>query len=885
MNKLYLLLLCCLPVFLLAQRKDKNSLVQIEGYVYESTYRQAMHLASVIVKSQNDSIVQNTTKTNTNGRFVLPIPKGDYTLTVSLLGYEKYGKKLSVSGAEGKLTLDTIYMVEVPFELQGVEIVAKLPPVQVKGDTIEFNAGAYSIDGSTRLRDLVKQIPGLQMDDNGSIKYGGKSITKILLDGKEYFGNDIAMALNTLPANMISKLQLFKKDSEEAKVSGIKDMDPDQVLNVEVKEEFKKSVFGDAKVGWGNKDRYTHQLNLNKMHGDNQYAFVGELNNINDAEYRYSYDFDDNVSKSAGINLNLQSSEKVTVNASGRYGRYMSYDNYRSDSYTSVLKQFNNRFGEGQNSRDDLVYYSNINWNPDSLTYISLVSNLSYDEGSGFHYSNDSSVIVDKSITTSQTWGSQNDHGVKTSNQLVVSRKTQKGRSLTLSFGQSYDFSNNRGSNFSEKNYRSIATLDTIDQRSETESLSRGYELSLRYVEPLTKHDRVYASYYWGTIRSKRDGDTRKIDPQTNEYTIIDSAYSRRTDSEVQKHDFRIGYQRSKKKYSANVNMTVSPTILKNKTYLGDSIMDGLTSTQRVTNFSPSMRLNYMFSESANLGISYFGTSRHPSISQLSADTIIISSMSKNTGNPDLTLSFTHRFAIDFYQSNYQSGRSFSANLNYSRTNDATVSATFVDENSNSVNTYRNASGVWDASAFFNFSSPLKNRNINVGSTLNAYSSQTISFINDERNVIKRNTLSLGVYCRFYSSLFESTLNANSTYGFATNNLADISFSKTQDYSIANTSKLNLKYNFSLESVLNLSYRLGYGEGVRKGEVLWNLSVSKLFLKDNRGNLKVQVFDVLNNFRTEENTVSGSDYNNYWRRVINHYFIASFAYRFELKNK
>lgn len=860
-----------------AQKQDSKD-VMVDGFVFLKGTTDPISSASVIVRRPNDSIFIKGTITKNNGSFSFSLNRGEYIIECSFVGYEK---KYLTREVLKSMTLDTIFLNESDAFTE-VHISAKMPPVNVKGDTIEFNSSAYHIDGSTKLKDFVKQIPGLQFDINGGMKYGGKPINKILLDGKEYFGNDIQMALNNLPANMISKLQLFNKESEESKASGIKDIEPDQVLNVSVKEDYKKSIFGDTKLGLGSKDRYTVGLNLNKLHGDNQFALNSTFNNMNDSEYRNYADFDDNVLKNVGANVNLQSSEKITWNSSIDYSDYKTNDSYRSDSYTSILKQYSNREGEGTNKQRNIFLSSNLKINPDSLTYISLTTNIGYSDGNGINLSLDSATIVDKSRTVSRTSSQSNNSGINFNNQLTVSRKTSKGRSLTLTFGQQYDDSETLGKNFSEKVYYDVMKRDTLDQRSKTTNNTQGFNLSARYVEPLSKKDKLYLSYYYSYQQSEREGDTRRLDPNTKDYTIIDTAYSRNTYSKILKHDFRVGYQRVGEKGSLNLNFTVSPSDMRNKTVLVDSVLD---LKQKVVNYSPSVRLNWKPSESSSLGLSYIGSSRYPSLTQLSADTVVISTMRKTIGNPDLRISFTHRGGLDFYVSDFDSGRSFNINLTYSQTKNAVVNSTFVDDHSNTISTYTNSNGISNGSVYSNFTTPLKNRNITIGFNANGSVSRNINFINSQKNVLKNSSFSFGGVLLVYSGVVESNLNISSSFNFSHNNLADISFSRTINTSLSNTTRFNIKWDFRLESIFNFSWREGYGTDVRKTETLWNLAISKLILKDKRGEVKLEVYDVLNNYRTQENKVSGSDYSNYWRKVVNNYFVASFTYRFDLRNQ
>lgn len=876
----YLLIL--LPVLSFSQ-EDAHPLGIIKGTIADADTKEGIELATIILLSPVDSTFLQGISTSHTGSFSFQYDSGKYLLEASMLGYKKQYRDIHLTGKNPSIDLDTIFLKMGDIYLQEMQIEGKLPPIQVKGDTIEFNAGAYNTDGSSVLKDLIKQIPGLEMDQNGVLKANGKTISKILVDGKEYFGNDINMALSTLPANMINKLQLFEKESEEAKASGIKDDNPEQVLNLEVKEEFKKSIFGDTKSGIGNKGRHTNRMNVNKMHGDNQYSLVGDINNINDSEYAsFAFaNFDDNIDKSIGGNFNIQESEKFTINGSARYSNNKTRDEYVSDSYSSILNQYSDRNGKGVNRRQNIDLNTSIDWKPDSLTTIYFITRFGYNEGKNIATSADSARIVDKSTTSTHTTRSSKNNNFNIANSLMVSRKlNSEGRNITLSLGQNHGKDKGDGKNYSEKKYWETNVTDIIDQQSENNSNNSSYGFSARYVEPLGKENRLHLSYQASIGNSSRDGDVRRLDPLSGDYTLLDSAYSRITDSYSLRQSIRIGFQQTKEKYNWGVNFSVDPSYMHNQTFLEDSLLEDLK--QKVVNFSPSARFSWKYNKNTFIDFGYNANTRHPSITQLSADTVIYSATSKSVGNPGLKPSFDNNFSLSFRKSDFESGRYLSASISYSYTFNSTVGYQLVDDNSNTINSFRNIDGNSTAYAYVSFNTPLKNKKFNIGVNLNTFYSRNIGFINEKKNIQDRYTLSPSVSGRFNSDRVEANLNVYVNHSIGMNDLAEIKRSDNTDYKLSNSLKIKLPLDFAVESNLDFSHRSGLGEGVKKDETMWNLAASKQFLKEKRGTLKLEIFDILNDLRQQENTVSGSDYSNYWRRVVNNYFIFSFSYRFNI---
>lgn len=871
--------------FAMAQKEQKQNNYNITGIICDSISKDPIFGVNILFKNDADTIQTFVTNTNETGKFEIKLPdNSNYKFETVFLGFEKYSAKLNLNiknDIKKQINLDTIFLMEKFIELTEYEILGIIPPTQVKGDTIQINSGAYNIERDMNLKDWIKKIPELQIDQNGSIKFGGKTITKILLDGRKYFGNDINTALTSLPAIIIQKLQIYKNESEEAKSSGIKDFDPDTVLNIEVKQDFKKSIFGDILLGRGNKNRYLEKLNATKLHDNNQFALNADRSNINQEDFGYTNDFTDNKKQNLNLSSNIEASDKFSINNNFRLNNFKNADQYKSDGFSSILNQFHHKEGKSLTSRTSSAISTSINWNPDSLTYISANIDLSADKNRSMFISADSSNIVNVSNTTSQNIRNQHGNSYGMSSSLVASRKTKKGRSFTLSMNYGITASNSKGDNNSITEY-SRQHIDTLNQIVNYDNNSDRFSMSLRYVEPLSKSSKIFTSAQISNIASNRDNKVFKFDKDLGEFSIVDTTYSRNTSTSVVNYDFSLGYQYTSSKININSNFTVSPYVLKNKSWWQEITYENRK--QKALNYSPNIRIFYMIEESCSLSINYAGISRFPTVSQLSADTIIISPMAKTVGNPNLQSTFVHRFSTDFYKSNYDSGLSLNGSLNYNITSKAVVANNFVDDKSNSLSTYSNVNGIYDVSAYGGFNTPLTNRNITIGVSLVDYFSKDINYINDKQNIVKNNTFNTNTYVRFYSDIVETNLSLGFTYSTQNNLLAEKSLSITKNYNLENNTKLKLWKGLSFESFLNASYKAGYSKEVRKSEILWNLAVAKVFLQDKRGKIKFEIYDVLNNYRQVESVVSGSDYSNYWQKAINNYFIISFTYNLDLRN-
>ncbi|CAN5578916.1 TonB-dependent receptor [soil metagenome] len=258
----------------------------IRGAVVDSVSRKPLMEASVSLLSGKDSSLVSFGITDGDGKFeFLKVAEGQYRLLVTYVGYRGRAKRISVTKDDPIADAGTIDIVAQSQTLMEVSVQGERAPIAVKGDTLEFNAGSFKTRPNAQVEDLLKKLPGVEVDRDGNVKAQGQSITKILVDGKPFFGNDPKMATRNLPADIIDKVQLFDQSSEQSAFSGVDDGDREKTINITTKKDKRKGSFGQQTIGAGPKPgddaRYSGRVSLNQFNNGRQISVLGMANNVN----------------------------------------------------------------------------------------------------------------------------------------------------------------------------------------------------------------------------------------------------------------------------------------------------------------------------------------------------------------------------------------------------------------------------------------------------------------------------------------------------------------------------------------------------------------------------------------------------------------------------
>ena len=384
-----------------AQTKGR---VTVSGTVIDKEDNSPVMQATVQLLSLPDSTMATGNVTNNNGRFSLEARPGKYVLKVSFVGYTPYMKEMQLTSSKATVNVGRIALGTDAVMLSEAVVTAEAPPVTVSGDTLGYNASAYRTPEGAALEELVRKIPGAEVDDDGNVKLNGKSISKLLVDGKEFFGGDVKTGLQNLPADMVEKISAYDRQSDNARITGIDDGEEEAVLDLTVKKGMNQGLICnmDAGIGDGKSEdgsdtpyRYTANVNINRFgsHGDNssQFTLIGRANNVNDMRFgggggpRWRRNNGLTASKEFGLNYAMEN-EKFEFGISARY-------NYRDNDAVSVSQvenflptgnsSFSNSNGWNRNKNQNMNANMHLEWRPDSMTTLFMRGNMSWGESDG----------------------------------------------------------------------------------------------------------------------------------------------------------------------------------------------------------------------------------------------------------------------------------------------------------------------------------------------------------------------------------------------------------------------------------------------------------------------------------------------------------------------
>ena len=402
-------LLLFLTLFSLAVGAQK---VIVNGKVTESGTGEPLPGATVLLLSPKDSSQVTGGAANISGAFSLPAVKaGRYLLKVSFMGYQTHLRDITLQSKKKSHDLGVISLDENAQIMKEAVVEAKLAQVEMKEDTFIYNAAAFRTAEGAMLEELVKKLPGAEVDDNGNITINGKSVKKIMVDGKEFFSNDTKMAMKNLPTKMIEKIKSYERKSDYSRVTGIDDGDEETVLDLTVKKGMKEGWLVNADGAYGTEDRYSGKLSINRFMDNYHFSLIGSANNIND---RSMGGWGGRGGRGGGGGAGIVTSQMAGVN--------FAWENGKKDNEAGLLKTGGNvRFSRTSTENESLtnsqtfltgsskwtnstsssipVNWSlnadfRLEWKPDSLT--NLIFRPSYSHSENYNNGESESVTFNK---------------------------------------------------------------------------------------------------------------------------------------------------------------------------------------------------------------------------------------------------------------------------------------------------------------------------------------------------------------------------------------------------------------------------------------------------------------------------------------------------------
>ncbi len=917
-------LLSLLSLVFLVSFASAQSVATVKGILIDSLNKQSLKDASIVVLAASDSSLEVFTLAKADGSFIINnAPFGEMLVQVKFQGYEPFSKKITFSAKNSSVDLGKIYLQTAANDLGNVTVTQS--PVQMKKDTVEFTASAFKTKPNAVAEDLLKKIPGIQVDKDGGIKAQGETVQRVLVDGKRFFGDDPKMATRNLPPDIIDKIQVFDAASDQSAFTGFDDGNRVKTINITTRKDKRKGYFGRAALGAGaNSDDalYDNNINISKFNGDQQITFTGQANNVNKQNFSVQDMLGSlggggfggagggggrggggatmgggggggllgtggggGIVKTLSAGLNYKDNWGTKTQFSGSYFFNDQTTNRDQNSLTENLvtgstdssifsKQVQSSVTNNKNHRINF----NIETNFDTSNSLIIRPNISFQNTHSETFQTTSSTRGKiASLNSSRVNSVRDNQGINGSLEATFRHRfAKKGRTYSIGLNSSYNTNDGSGSNLSvnEFNLPFRNYIDTLDQIYTTNRDGKNNSATLSYTEPIGKNKQLEFNYNISSNVNNSGRATQGYNKVTNEYDIAVPNLSNIFENTFNANRLTLNYrvQNAKYNFSVGSGLQVGDLVSKN-------ISTNVNLKQHFVNLFPSANFRYDFTKSKNLRLFYNGRTSQPSAEQLQPVIDNSNPLLIRTGNPNLKQQFSHSFRFLF-----NSFDIFTQKIIF-----ATLSGSFIEndiQNSTSISgggvqTIKpvNLSGTYNVNGFFNYGFPIKKPKSNLNLMANVSRSQTQTLVNSISN-FTRNT-NLGGTVSWTTNIkegFDMNFSSNSNLTMARYTLQPQQNGDFFSQTISTEATIYSKSGWVLSTDFDYIYNAGRSEGFNTSIPLWNASLSKQMLKNKAGELKFYVFDLLNQNISISRNVTSNFIQDLQTRVLKRYFMISFTY-------
>ncbi|GAB2770508.1 TonB-dependent receptor [Rhabdobacter roseus] len=900
----------------------------IKGTVMDSTGNK-LPGATVMLLLPKDSSLVNYGRTDTEGALEFKnVKRITYLLKISYVGYLPFQQEVKPTD-EAINELGTLQMKELNQDLFEVVIKTARAPLSIRGDTVEYNASSFKVPPGSTVEDLLRRLPGMQIGQDGSIQAQGEEVKRVTVDGKRFFGDDPKMATKNLPADAISKVQVFNDKSEQSRITGVDDGKREKTVNLELKDSHKKGGFGKATLGAGTDSRAEAKINYNRFNDKQQFAIVGFGNNVNQTGmswddyqdfrgsqsfnwgdnadfgfssggmYYYSSGDDESVTLqpgggsrdrgftknyAGGANYNYDD-KKTKLNTSYFYNQteqtldaFSQRENFLSNNTSFRTLNDNTRLNFNANHRGNLRFEKKL----DSLNTLVIFSNGRYGQGNNRYNSLQQFYRNDGTLSNQSTINNFNQFNSFAIENAMIYRHEfrKKGRNFAASV--TYNVSNSQG----DGDQRSVNefffegnrpdSLLNISQVNQTNSLRNVIKSSVYYIEPFAK------KFFWETFYNfsyRTDEVDRDVSDRRGDVEVRNSFLSRYYTNNFTYNRLGTSVRYSHKGLNLVAGLAGQQFKLRGK-YAEDQTSRDFGRIDR-TFFAwiPNVSFNYNLKNNRYLRANYSVSLQEPSIRDLQPIVDNSNPLYIQIGNPDLLPQTYHNASVGYSHFNPGNFTQFFVSLNYTYNVNQIIYNQTIDENFVTTTRPTNITGGERLGVYGNYGFPLKKTKatLNVFSSLNF--SNNITFINAVENQTRTDAYNVGVrldltpvdWLTFYPNANWNI--SNTRYSINTSqNQQIVNNTYGAEMNIRLPKDIFIKSDFVHRSYVN--ERFGFNQQIP----ILNMAVYKLFLKNKRGEMRLTAYDVFNQNRGITQFASQNFVSQEQIQTLARYFMLSFSY-------
>ena len=907
--------------------QTRTATITLKGIVSDSLTKKPMGFATVTLLNMKDSSAITGGLTNIKGEFNIPnVRTGKYSLRIGFMGYKSIINPLVVKSGIKELIVGPFSLISDATTLGEVVIIGQKPPVVVKTDTVEFTAVNFKTEKNDVVEEMIKKLPGVQVDKDGNIQAHGKDVTKVLVDGKPFFGNDPKLATQNLPAEMIDKIQVIDQKSDQAQFTKIDDGQTEKVINIITKLGYKRGNFGKLALGGGKSvgfagdDRYDLSGMFNSFKDERQLSVIGMSNNTNVT--RFTADMGGggnrggggfgfggngiNLTNALGVNFKDKIG-KLDFAASYFYnGRNNNNDQYShkvtllaDSSFLTNTKTLSNSNNINQRFNMQMDYMV------DSSFSIRFVPNISF----GTNTSTTDKTVESTGkinpaflINNSASHTSYSGNNINASGNLLLRKQFKKPRrTLSLNLSGSYNLNDGNGYNSSKTSYYSAAnqppfndSIIQIHQNNITKSNGSGFGLRFAYTEPINKYSSLQLDYSLNNSFSNSDKKTYDIDTTTEKYTLLNKKYTSHFENTYTNQRYGLSIQTRKEKFDYTLGLGFEPTSISSKMLINDTLR---YPKMNVVNFSPLASLNYNFTKNSRLRIEYRGHANQPDISQLQPIEDNSNPLLITKGNPNLKPEFNNSVNFNFNAMNYVNFSNYFVNAQVGNTMNRITNLNTYGQGGVQTTIPVNVNGGYNTRLMLGLGRPFKQNKFVINTFGMLRYNKDISFASNGRSpstgtggVIVSNlppqnltTTLMGMYnlgLTLNLKTLTITTSGRVTYNNAAYTIQTIPNTKYTNYSATMDARVTLFGSLRLASDVSYSTNNGLSAGFNQNTIMWNGNITQDFFKDKRAQIKVQMYDILGQNVSIRRNTTENYIEDVQSKVLTRYFLVSFVYNF-----
>lgn len=895
----------------------------IKGVISDTLNKQNLPNTVISILKAKDSVLVKFVRSDKNGNFELKnLPAGNFFLMISYPAYADYIFPVTLP-QDTSADIGAIKMTLKSKLLEGVLVKSKVAAIRIKGDTTEYTADSFKVRAGASVEEMLRKLPGLQVDKDGKITAQGEEVKKVLVDGEEFFGNDPTMATKNLQADAINKVQVFDKKSDQAVFSGIDDGKKTKTINLTMKDDKKKGYFGKLELAGGLQDKWNNTLMLNSFRAKRKLSVYGimsstgktgldwgeqekfgegiDMQTTDDGGMYFFSGGGDEFSQSSfsgqgipkswstGITYgNKFNGDKQTVNGSYRYNKLINEGVSNTNSQyilpdTVFYQRDNNNFSSSkQRNSANGTYEAQI----DSFTSLKIKANAyTGTENSFTNYISQSINKAGNIVNNSLRGITVNGTNSSLNSDMIFRRRFKKiGRTISLSYIQQYLKTNTNGFLNSTNEFYNIdgqiINTNKIDQMKLYDVKTLSSTARLVYTEPVIKN--VFVELNYGIKVNNSESKKLSYDKSNNgKYESLNDTFSNNYNYHIITNSGGMAWRYNSKKFNAGIGSDVAVANYRQKDIFKDT-----TARYSYTNLFPRSNINYKFNSNSGIYFSYNGNTQQPSIQQIQPVRDNSNTLSVLAGNPDLKQEFRQTFSLNynFYkvlsQQNLYTYFTFNTIKNAISTNQYT--ATSGDSVGKTIYQYVNVNGNYNGYAGGGFSFKWKKPDIRINTGFDLNVNRNNNIVNNLTNVTNNESYGIRVgLSKYKEKKFNIYLDLYAAYN---NSRSSIRRDLKTNY-LTQTHRLYLNYTlpwkFEINTDVNAELRQKTSTFDNNNNVVvWNAYIGRKLFKNDKGLISFKGNDLLDQNKGFSRYIGSNVITENSYTTLRRYFQLNFTWNF-----